>query len=122
MNMENKTHWEAIYHKKVSTQVSWYQLHPSLSLQYIKNTGVGKTGHVIDVGGGASTLVDHLLDHGFQNVTVLDISAAALEVARQRLGERSALVTWLKTDITQVPLPHHQYDIWHDRAVFHFLM
>jgi 2-polyprenyl-3-methyl-5-hydroxy-6-metoxy-1,4-benzoquinol methylase len=119
--MENKTHWEQIYHTKTATQVSWYQLHPSLSLQHIQNTGVGKTSHIIDVGGGASTLVDHLLDDGFQQITVLDISAAALEVAQQRLGQRAKSVTWLEADITQATLPTHEYDIWHDRAVFHFL-
>ena len=80
--MEYKTHWEQIYHTKDSSQVSWYQLHPSMSLQYIQNTGVSKTGHIIDIGGGASTLVDHLLDDGFQNITVLDISAEALEIAK----------------------------------------
>ena len=79
--MENKTHWEHIYHTKDTAQVSWYQLHPRLSLQYIQNTGVSKTAHIIDVGGGASTLVDHLLDDGFQHVSVLDISAAALQIA-----------------------------------------
>ena len=119
--MENKTHWEQIYHIKEATQVSWYQLHPSLSLKYIQNTGISKSGHIIDVGGGASTLVDHLLDDGFQQVTVLDISAAALEVVQQRLGQRAGSVTWLEADITQTTLPHHEYDIWHDRAVFHFL-
>jgi len=119
--MENKTHWEHIYHTKESTQVSWYQRHPRLSLQYIQNTGVGKSAHIIDVGGGTSTLVDHLLDNGFQHITVLDIAAAALEVAQQRLGQRATLVTWLEADITQTTLPHHEYDIWHDRAVFHFL-
>jgi 2-polyprenyl-3-methyl-5-hydroxy-6-metoxy-1,4-benzoquinol methylase len=119
--MENKTHWEQIYHTKETTQVSWYQLHPRLSLQYIRNTGTGKAAHIIDVGGGASTLVDHLLDDGFQRVTVLDISAAALEIAQQRLGPRSRLVTWLEADITKTTFAHHKYDVWHDRAVFHFL-
>ena len=119
--MENKTHWEHIYHTKESTQVSWYQRHPRLSLQYIQNTGVGKSAHIIDVGGGTSTLVDHLLDNGFQHITVLDIAAAAFEVAQQRLGQRATSVTWLEADITQTTLPHHRYDIWHDRAVFHFL-
>jgi SAM-dependent methyltransferase len=119
--MENKTYWEQIYQTKDCAQVSWYQLHPALSLQHIQNTGVGKTGHIIDVGGGASTLVDHLLDDGFQNVTVLDISAAALGVAQRRLGERAGIVTWLEADITKTILPHHEYDVWHDRAVFHFL-
>jgi 2-polyprenyl-3-methyl-5-hydroxy-6-metoxy-1,4-benzoquinol methylase len=119
--METKTHWEKVYHTKTATQVSWYQLHPSLSLQHIQNTGVGKTGHIIDVGGGASTLVDHLLDDGFHHVAVLDISAAALEAAQLRLGQRAASVEWLEADITQTTLAHHKYDVWHDRAVFHFL-
>lgn len=119
--MENKTHWEQIYHTKDCEQVSWYQLHPRLSLQYIQNTGIGKTGHIIDVGGGASTLVDHLLDDGFQHVTVLDISAEALEIVQQRLGQRAGSVIWLEADITQTTLSHHKYDVWHDRAVFHFL-
>lgn len=104
-----------------TTQVSWYQRHPHLSLQYIRNTGAGKAAHIIDVGGGASTLVDHLLDDGFQHVTVLDISAEALEIAQKRLGQRAGSVTWLEADITQTTLSHQKYDIWHDRAVFHFL-
>lgn len=119
--MENKTHWEKIYQTKSTMQVSWFQERPVLSLQYIQRTGVEKTAQIIDVGGGASTLVDHLLDDGFQHVTVLDISIAALRVAQQRLGNRSSLVNWLEADITQVELPVSQYDVWHDRAVFHFL-
>lgn len=119
--MESKKHWEQIYSTKAPTQLSWYQLHPRLSLQYIQNTGVGKTGHIIDVGGGASTLVDHLLDDGFQQITVLDISAEALEIAQQRLGQRAGSVNWLEANITQTTLPGHKYDVWHDRAVFHFL-
>ena len=119
--MENKTHWEHIYQTKPVTQVSWYQLHPQLSLQYIQNTGIGKTAQIIDVGGGASTLVDHLLDDGFPHITVLDISATALQVAQQRLGARADSVTWLEADITQASLPNFEYDVWHDRAVFHFL-
>jgi 2-polyprenyl-3-methyl-5-hydroxy-6-metoxy-1,4-benzoquinol methylase len=119
--MENKTHWEQIYHTKDSSQVSWYQLHPSLSLQYIQNAGIRKDKHIIDVGGGASTLVDHLLDDGFQNITVLDISTEALGIAKQRLAQQAELVTWMEADITNINLPHHAYDVWHDRAVFHFL-
>src|SRR5688572_9612197 len=119
--METKTHWEEIYHTKQPTQVSWYQLHPLLSLQYIQNTGIEKTGQIIDIGGGASTLVDHLLENGFQGISVLDISSAALEVAQERLGPQAGSVTWLEADITQAELPHHTYDLWHDRAVFHFL-
>jgi 2-polyprenyl-3-methyl-5-hydroxy-6-metoxy-1,4-benzoquinol methylase len=119
--MENKTHWENIYHTKESAQVSWYQLHPQLSLQYIRNTGADKAAKIIDVGGGASTLVDHLLDDGFSQITVLDISKEALDVAAQRLAKRAKLVTWLEADITRADLSQHAYDIWHDRAVFHFL-
>jgi 2-polyprenyl-3-methyl-5-hydroxy-6-metoxy-1,4-benzoquinol methylase len=119
--MENKTHWEKIYQTKSTTQVSWFQENPLLSLQYIQQTRVDKTAQVIDIGGGASTLVDHLLDDGFQHVSVLDISATALQVAQQRLGARSDSVSWLEADITQVELPNSQYDVWHDRAVFHFL-
>lgn len=119
--MANKTHWEHIYQTKESERVSWYQTHPHLSLQYIQNTGIAKSGNIIDVGGGASTLVDHLLEDGFQNISVLDISFEALEIPKQRLGERSKLVAWIEADITQTNLPKHKYDLWHDRAVFHFL-
>lgn len=119
--MENKTHWEHIYQTKESAQVSWYQLHPQRSLQYIRNTGADRAANIIDVGGGASTLVDHLLDDGFWQITVLDISKEALEISQQRLAQRTRLVTWLEADITQADLPLHKYDVWHDRAVFHFL-
>ena len=116
-----KTHWEHIYEKKGSTQVSWYQEHAKFSLQYIQNTGIRKTDHIIDVGGGSSTLVDDLIAESFEHITVLDISATALKLARERLGSRAANVIWVETDITQANLPHRAYDIWHDRAVFHFL-
>jgi len=119
--MQSKAHWENIYQTKDATQVSWFQQHPELSFQFIEHTGGGKAGQIIDVGGGASTLVDDLLANGYQNITVLDISAAALRVAQQRLGSRAAAVTWLEADITQVNLPYRFYDVWHDRAVFHFL-
>lgn len=120
--MEYRSHWEQIYKTRPTTQVSWYQAHPLLSLQYIRNTGVDTAGQVIDIGGGASTLVDHLLDDGYRNVTVLDISVTALQVAQQRLGRRAQAATWLEADITQAALSHHKYDVWHDRAVFHFLL
>lgn len=119
MNM--KTHWEHIYETKASTQVSWYQEHARYSLQFIQKTGVQKTGHIIDIGGGASTLVDDLITAGFQNISVLDVSARALQLARQRLGARAASVEWIEADITQAHLPAQAYDLWHDRAVFHFL-
>jgi len=119
--MNAKTHWEHIYEIKDPTQVSWYQAHPQFSLEYIRNTGVRKTDHIIDVGGGASTLVDDLLADGFQNISVLDVSGHALQLARQRLAAQAARVNWIEADITQADLSQHTYDVWHDRAVFHFL-
>jgi len=119
--MDKKIHWEHIYETKAPTQVSWYQEHAQYSLQFIQNTGVQKTNHIIDIGGGASTLVDDLLVAGFQNISVLDVSGTALQVARQRLGARADNVSWIEADITQANLPYQAYDVWHDRAVFHFL-
>jgi ubiquinone/menaquinone biosynthesis C-methylase UbiE len=119
--MESKTHWEEVYETKDATKVSWFQENPDLSLQLIEGTCVGSLAQVIDVGGGASTLVDNLLDRNYQNVTVLDISASALQVAQERIGSQANLVTWLDADITQIQLPYQFYDVWHDRAVFHFL-
>jgi SAM-dependent methyltransferase len=120
--MSLKTHWEHIYQAKAPTQVSWYQEHSLQSLRFIVHTGIPKTGSIIDVGGGSSTLVDDLLANGYQKISILDLSAAALEVAKQRLGARANDVTWLEADILQIRLPHHEYDLWHDRAVFHFLI
>jgi 2-polyprenyl-3-methyl-5-hydroxy-6-metoxy-1,4-benzoquinol methylase len=120
-DMNRKAHWESIYSSKAPTEVSWYQEYPKRSLELISDTGIGIDAHIIDVGGGASTLVDGLLDSGFRNITVLDISATALDQTKARLGERGKAVTWLEADITRVTLPHHEYDLWHDRAVFHFL-
>ena len=119
--MTTKTHWEHIYETKAPTRVSWYQEHAELSLQFIQNTGIKKSDHLIDIGGGASTLVDDLIGAGFQHISVLDISAAALQLARQRLGIHAADVEWIEADITRVDLPVNTYDLWHDRAVFHFL-
>lgn len=117
----DKTHWEKIYQTKPATQVSWFQEHAERSLQFIRNTSVAKDGHIMDVGGGASTLVDDLLREGYVNLTVLDISAVALQAAQQRLGAAASKVHWLEGDITQVELPVASVDVWHDRAVFHFL-
>lgn len=120
--MSTKTHWETIYSTRQPDAVSWYQQRPRLSLEFIERTGIGKEATIIDVGGGASTLVDHLVAGGYRHVTVLDISAAALAAARARLGEDSGGVTWLEADVTRTDLPEHAYDLWHDRAVFHFLI
>jgi len=117
--MDAKNHWEHIYETKSPTQVSWYQEHAQLSLQFIQNTGIAKTGHIIDIGGGASTLVDDLIAAGFQNISVLDVSSRALETTRQRLGQHSANVHWIEANITRANLPPLAYDVWHDRAVFH---
>jgi ubiquinone/menaquinone biosynthesis C-methylase UbiE len=119
--MNEKTHWEHIYETKSPTQVSWYQEHAKFSLEYIKRTGIRKTDRIIDVGGGTSTLADDLIVDGFQRISILDVSGAALQIARQRLGRRAAHVNWIEADITQADLPEQAYDLWHDRAVFHFL-
>ena len=119
--MDSKSHWENIYKTKASTQVSWYQEHLQTPLRLIELTGVEKTARIIDIGGGASTLVDDLLERGFEHITVLDISSAAIDAARERLGSRADEITWIEADITKISLPYHYYDLWHDRAVFHFL-
>lgn len=121
--MERKQHWESVYAMKTPTEVSWYQTHAAKSLEFIRRTGVDTSARIIDVGGGASTLVDDLLADGFRNLTILDVSSAALEAPRQRLGARAAQeVEWIEADITQAVLPRHHFDLWHDRAVFHFLV
>ena len=119
--MEVKTHWETAYETKGTTEVGWFQEHADLSLKLIKNTHVETLAQIIDVGGGASTLVDDLLDAGYENVTVLDISATALHAAQGRLGTQAAKAKWIAADITAAELPRQHYDVWHDRAVFHFL-
>ncbi len=119
--MNAKSHWESIHQTKTSNQVSWYQEHSLLSLQYIANTGIHKTDQVIDIGGGISTLVDDLLANHYENIHVLDISESALQTAQKRLGSLAQKVNWIVADITQAQLPNQFYDVWHDRAVFHFL-
>lgn len=119
--MNIKQHWEQVYSTKESNAVSWFQEHADKSMQLIRATGISKESAIIDVGGGASTLVDDLLSDGYSNLTVLDLSAKALEVAKQRIGSRADSVNWLEGDVTQFNLPVHHYDLWHDRAVFHFL-
>ncbi len=119
--MHPKQHWENVYETKATDAVSWFQEHAELSLDLIRSTGAGKDAGIIDVGGGASTLVDDLVAEGYSDLTVLDLSAAALKAARRRLGEKENRVRWIVADITTVDLPPRRYDIWHDRAVFHFL-
>ena len=118
--MNRKTHWEDIYHSKSPLEVSWFQKQPVLSLQLIHNTGLSTDATIIDIGGGASVLVDRLVEQGFRHLAVLDISGTALNHTKQRLGPAAKQIEWFETDITSFQAPH-QYDIWHDRAVFHFL-
>jgi ubiquinone/menaquinone biosynthesis C-methylase UbiE len=119
--MQDKSHWESVYTHKAADAVSWYQPHADSSLALIRQTGIAADAAIIDVGGGASTLVDDLLAAQYSDLTVLDISAAALDVARRRLGDNAGAVHWLEADITQVEFPKHRFALWHDRAVFHFL-
>lgn len=120
--MQNrKEHWENVYQTKQADAVSWFQEHATRSLELIRSIGTPLDASIIDVGGGASTLVDDLLSNGFKNVSVLDLSASALAVAHKRLGATGDRVAWISGDICGVNLPEQTYDIWHDRAVFHFL-
>lgn len=119
--MQSKDHWEKVYSTKPTDAVSWFQAHADQSLRLIRETGVPLSASIIDVGGGASTLVDDLLNAGYSDVTVLDLSRAALDAAQKRLGSRAGAAHWLEANITEVELPHPAYDVWHDRAVFHFL-
>jgi len=119
--MSQKNHWEKVYSSKRSEKLGWYDPHLQTSLTWIKELGLGADTTIIDVGGGASTLVDDLLDAGYRSITVLDISEKALSTTKARLVKKAELVTWLIGDITSVDLPTHQYELWHDRAAFHFL-
>lgn len=119
--MQQKDHWEKVYETKTTDSVSWFQEHADQSVRLIRGTGVPLSASIIDVGGGASTLVDDLLDAGYRSLTVLDLSGAALKAAQNRLGSKAQSVRWLEANITDAQLPAHGYDVWHDRAVFHFL-
>jgi len=119
--MNAKTHWEKIYTTKAADRVSWYRPHLDTSIALIERARNDRSASIIDVGGGESTLVDDLLARGFQAVTVLDVSQAAIEVTKKRLARLADRVRWLTADIRQVQLGPAAYDVWHDRAVFHFL-
>tara|TARA_B100000676_G_scaffold49308_1_gene48363 strand:+ start:2951 stop:3583 length:633 start_codon:yes stop_codon:yes gene_type:complete len=115
-----ETHWQSVYGRRPADEVSWYQLHPDTSLSLIRSCQLEKNAALIDVGAGASVLVDHLLDEGYLDVSVLDIAKAALDLSRRRLGARADQVHWQVADVTEF-LPDRSYDLWHDRAVLHFL-
>jgi trans-aconitate methyltransferase len=118
---DRKSHWERVYATKTETEVSWYQADPAPSLETLARAGADRRSAVIDVGGGTSSLVDRLIHGGYEDVTVLDVSAAALAAARARLGEAGRKVHWLVADATEWA-PERRYDVWHDRAAFHFLV
>lgn len=117
---DNSAYWNKIYSTRQSNQVSWTQQIPKTSLEFIHSFGLPKNAKIIDVGGGDSKLVDFLLEEGFENITVLDISAKALERAKNRLGDKASKVSWVISDITEFK-PNTTFDVWHDRATFHFL-
>lgn len=121
MTNERKSHWENIYQTKAPDAVSWYQGSPDKSLELIARSRIFKSDPIIDIGGGTSMLVDNLIARNYLDVTVLDISGAALRHAQKRLGEKSSRVNWIEGDILQVNLPSEHFCLWHDRAVFHFL-
>lgn len=118
--MTAKNHWEKVYNTKQLAEVSWYQPVPKISLDFIHELQIPKEAAIIDVGGGDSYFVDHLLNLGYSNITVLDISEAAIVRAKKRLGAKADLVNWVISDITDF-VPDGQFDFWHDRATFHFL-
>ena len=117
---DRRAHWESVYSKQHENEVSWFEENPALSLELIAQVGATVASPIIDIGGGASRLVDHLLQQGFEHITVLDLSETALESAKARLGTDAARVHWLVADVTSWE-PLETYAIWHDRAAFHFL-
>ena len=116
-----QAHWENVYGTKGEKEVSWFQDNPTISLDLIDATGVAKGASILDIGGGASRLIDALLDQGFESLTVLDLSEKALATTRARLGRKAANVRWIVADVAKWK-PAESYDVWHDRAAFHFLM
>jgi SAM-dependent methyltransferase len=120
MNKPRQDHWHDVYTRKKENEVSWFQPRPALSIELIEAAGVEVRSAIIDIGGGASRLVDELLARDYRDLTVLDVSEAALSVVRQRLGDRARDVRWIVSDDTQWK-PDRKYDVWHDRAAFHFL-
>ncbi len=118
--MDRQAHWDEVYTTRLAEELSWFQQQPALSIELIERVGAGPAAALVDVGGGDSRLVDGLLELGYRDLTVLDVSLAALERARQRLGDQAGVVEWVASDVTHWE-PGRAYDVWHDRAVFHFL-
>ncbi len=116
-----KAHWETIYQNKLPTDVSWFQPKPTHSLALIQRSTSDPAAHIVDIGSGATTLIAGLLDAGYTNIRAIDIAASALTTAQTQLGARAAQVRWIEADVTQLDLPANSVDVWHDRAVFHFL-
>jgi 2-polyprenyl-3-methyl-5-hydroxy-6-metoxy-1,4-benzoquinol methylase len=119
--MDAKTHWEKVYTTKKPETVSWYRAHLETSLALIERAAHSQSASIIDIGGGESTLVDDLIAKGYEDITVLDVSQTALDVTKKRLGPLAERINWIVADITQAQLEPFAYDVWHDRAVFHFL-
>ena len=119
--MDTKTHWDKVYGTKKPAETSWFRPHLETSVDWIDRVAPDRSASILDVGGGESTLVDDLIARHYRNLTVLDISRTAIDHAKQRLGPASDAITWLVDDIVQAQLPAAAYDVWHDRAVFHFL-
>jgi 2-polyprenyl-3-methyl-5-hydroxy-6-metoxy-1,4-benzoquinol methylase len=119
--MKSKSHWDQVYATKPVDTVSWFETHAADSLRFLQKTGVDLAAAIVDIGGGASTFVDDLLSLGYKNLSVLDIAEQALSATKTRLGARAGAVNWLVADITKSQFEAHSIDVWHDRAVFHFL-
>ena len=119
-NFDRKEHWENIYKTREINEVSWYQPNPETSLSFIRKTGIDRSSRIIDIGGGDSFLADHLHELGFENISVRDISGSALKRAQKRLGSAASKVKWIQADVAEFD-PGETYDLWHDRAAFHFL-
>ncbi|MGV7235009.1 MAG: class I SAM-dependent methyltransferase [Nitrosomonadaceae bacterium] len=120
--MNDAEHWEAIYTSKSADQVGWYSLHLETSMRWIAELKLAPKDPIIDIGGGASTLVDDLLGSGHKDLSVLDLSEKAIHLTKERLGKASRSVTWLQGNVTEIELPSQHFKLWHDRAVFHFLV
>lgn len=120
--MDSKTHWSGVYQTKQANDVSWYQDYPALSLDIIRQAAPDPAARIVDAGAGASTLADHLLASGYCDLTLIDLSPEALDVVRRRLGDRASTVAFVEGNVIAPPLLAHTYDVWHDRAVFHFLV